>query len=78
MPSPCGMLVYRDLTSIVRRIISEGRLWLSWNIRFRNSVELMDGMLPTRGFKKWSAYFDNLTVGPSQPEMIGLPGMPDL
>ena len=69
------VIVYKDLTSIVRRIISEGRVWLSWNIRFRKSVEFLtnEGMLPTKGFKKWS---DHLTVGPSHPEMTGLPRMP--
>ena len=68
--------MYRDLTSIVRRIMSSGRLWLSLNIRLRKSVEYLtnEGILLTKGLRKWSAYFYNLTVGPSHPEMIGLPG----
>ena len=72
--------MYRDLTSIVRRIMSLGRLLLSLNIRLRKSVESLtnEGILLTKGLRKWSAYFDNLTVGPSHPEMIGLPGLPAL
>jgi hypothetical protein len=60
------MLVYRDLTSIVKRIMSSGRLWLSLNIRLRKSVESLtnEGILLTKGLRKWCAYFDNLKVGP--------------
>ena len=65
---------------IVKGIMSSGRLWLSLNIRLRKSVESLtnEGILLTKGLRKWSAYFDNLTVGPSHPEMIGLPGLPAL
>ena len=69
MPSSCRMLIYRDLTSIVKRIISEGRLWLRVGIYFQEFCGVFEkrGDVTNQGFKN----FDNLTVRPSQPEMIG-------
>jgi hypothetical protein len=57
-----------------------GRLLLSLNIRLRKSVESLtnEWILFTKVLREWYAYFDNLTLGPSHLEMIGLPGLPAL
>ena len=76
MPSSFGMFVYRLLTSIVRRMILSGSLSFSEKIRRRKFVESLtyDLMWFISGFRKWSAYSDSLAVGPSHPDIIGLPG----
>ena len=76
MPSSFGMFVYRLLTSIVRRMILSWSLSFSEKIRRRKFVESLtyDLMWFISGFRRWSAYSDSLAVGPSHPEIIGLPG----
>ena len=57
-----------------------GRLSFSENMRFKKSVVswIYDGMFCNRGFRMKSAYCESFTVGPPQPDMIGLPGMSGL
>ena len=79
MPSSWGILVYRDLTSMVTRRASGGKGGRERTIWRKCVVFLIyDGMVVVRGWRKWSTKAESLSVGESQPEMIGRPGVPSL
>ena len=77
IPSSCGMFVYRDLTSSVARIVLRGKGVGICRMVCRKCVLsfMYEGMCVTSGCKKWSMYIEIFSVGESQPEMIGLPGV---
>ena len=73
IPSSWGILVYRLVTSIETRIV------FCWT--FVLSIKLMKSVVSLRydfcalaiGWRMWSVNDDIRSVGPSQPEIIGLP-----
>ena len=77
MPWSLGMLVYKLLTSIVTSMMFFGKLVFNVKILRRKYVVscMYDGMWLRSGLRRWSAYWDSLTVGPPQPEIMGRPGM---
>ena len=68
--------MYRLLTSIVTSILLLFGMLLSLNMCFKKSVESFtyESMLFINGLRSKSLYSDSLTVGPLQPDIIGLPG----
>ena len=53
-----------------------GRLSIVWR---KAVVSLMyEGIVVVRGWRKWSTKAESLSVGESQPDMMGRPGVPVL
>ncbi len=69
MPPSVWMLVYRDETSSMQ----EGSLWVRGInlIKFLLSL-IWDGRDCAKGCSQWSIHADTLSVGPLQPDTIGL------
>ena len=80
IPSLIGMLVLRDVTSVVTKMVCCGSgVSICWMVLRKCAVSLMyEGMSVTRGLRQWSMYLERLPVRQSQPEMIGQPGMSGL
>ena len=75
MPSSCGMLVYKDLTSAVTKMALCGSGGRSW-IRCKKCLvsRMYEGNSSASGWIKCVMYLDRLSVGPPQPETIGRNG----
>lgn len=77
IPSLCGMLVYRDFTSIVAKIVLGGNGVGILNMVCKKwLVSLMyDGSCVHSCLRYESMNDESLSVGESHPDMIGLPGL---
>ena len=71
--------MYSEVTSAVTRYTSFGRVGSCAMPCNRCLVPLRkEGWTPATGFRTEVRYFDNLSVGPSQPLIIGRGGLPGL